>query len=469
MRAFQKPGFNGFGAISIEATPKAALLASAPGAGTRGERTALPRLLHSVICALTLMAALALSGTGFAQGAQSPSLSQLISAGQFNAARAALEARNPSRADRAFLDARILKAQGKFPQAIRGFRSVLQIDPNYLNARRELAHTLLLNRNYSAARYHFEALLILDQNEQMRAGYRGFLNVIDRNKRVGFSGSFAILPSTNVNRGTTNTVFDTTLGQFVVDPSSQADSGVGVQLGISGYLRHLIGPERRISLNWGLSAKRYEKDSYNSVTGDLAIAFEQITPNGSWLISPYVRKALQEDDTDNVALGLRFGLAHRMQNGNQIRLSMSHERRDYAVQNYQDGAFTSVVISMGHKLSPSLSASFGLGLERSTPEADHLQYDGSKVFAGLSKAWPGGLQSQFGLEFGARDFVGDYPLTPSPRADDFYKISIGLQNSRIDILGLTPRLVCAHTVNRSNVAFYDYTATECQASLSRHF
>ena len=35
MRAFQIPGFNGFGAISIEATPKAALLASAPGAGTR--------------------------------------------------------------------------------------------------------------------------------------------------------------------------------------------------------------------------------------------------------------------------------------------------------------------------------------------------------------------------------------------------------------------------------------------------
>jgi hypothetical protein len=65
--------------------------------------------------------------------------------------------------------------------------------------------------------------------------------------------------------------------------------------------------------------------------------------------------------------------------------------------------------------------------------------------------------------------VEDYPLTSSPRDDDFYKISIGVQHSRIDIQGFTPRLSCSRTVNQSNVAFYDYNATECQATISRNF
>lgn len=431
-----------------------------------------PSFFHrsrSILSALLLAGSFALCGTAFAQDADNPSVSWLISTGQLEAARAALEAENPSQADRVFFEARILKAQRRFPEAIRAFRQVLQIDPNYINARRELAHTLLLNRDYGPARFHFDELLRIDQNDQMRDGYRGFLNVIDQNKPVGFSGYFSILPSTNVNRGTTNTVFDTNLGQFVIDPNSQAESGVGVQLGFSGYFRHLTSPTSRISLNWGVSGTRYEEERYNSAVGNLAVSYEQITQSGSWFVSPYFRKTWREDDADNDAHGLRFGLTHRLNDQNRLGFSFSHEYRDYAVQDYQDGTFASASVSLSHQINPSLSISGGIGFERSAPEAEHLQYDGGKLFAELSKAWEGGLQTSFGIEYGIRDYVGDYPLTSSPRDDDFYKISIGVQHSRIDIQGFTPRLSCSHTVNQSNVAFYDFNATECQATISRNF
>lgn len=384
-------------------------------------------------------------------------------------ARAALEAANPSRADRVFFEARILKAQRRFPEAITAFRQVLQIDPNYINARRELAHTLLQNRDYGPARFHFKELLKIDQNEQMRDGYRGFLNVIDQNQPIGISGYFSVLPSTNVNRGTTNTVFDTTLGKFVIDPNSQAESGVGVQLGFSGYFRHLLSHNSRVSLNWGLSGTRYEDKRYNSAVGNLALSYEQITQSGSWFISPYFRKTRREDNADSDARGFRFGVTQRLNDKNRLGFSFSREYRDYAAQDYQDGIFTSASISLGHQINPSLSVSGGFGFERSDPEAKHLQYDGRKLFARLSKAWEGGLQTSFGLKYGRRDFVGDYPLTSVPRDDEFYKINIGVQHSRIDIHGFTPHLSCSHSGNKSNVAFYDYTATECQATISRNF
>jgi tetratricopeptide (TPR) repeat protein len=422
-----------------------------------------------ILSALIWAGIFTMSGAALAQSADGPNTSQLISTGQIEAARVALEAENPSQADRVFFEARIFKAQHRFPEAIGAFRQVLQIDPNYINARRELAHTLLLNRDYGPARFHFEELLKIDQNDQMRDGYRSFLNVVDQNQPIGFSGYFSLLPSTNINRGTTNTVFDTTLGQFVIDPISQAESGVGVQLGLFGYFRHLTSPTSRVSLNWGLFGTRYKEDRYNSAVGNLAVSYEQVTQSGSWFVSPYFRKTWREDDGDNDARGLNFGLTHRLNDPNRLVFSFSHEYRDYALQDYQDGTFTSGSISLNHQINPSLSISGGFGFERSIPEADHLQYDSGKLFAGLSKAWEGGLQTSFGFEYGIRDFVGDYPLTSFPRDDDFYKISIGVQHSRIDIQGFTPRVSCSHTVNQSNVAFYEYNATECQAMISRNF
>lgn len=380
-----------------------------------------------------------------------------------------MESQNPSRADRVFFDGLVLKAHRRYNQAIHAFRHVLQIDPNYINARRELAHTLLISRNYGPARFHFEELLKIDRNDKMRDGYRGFLNVIDQNKPNGISGYFSFLPSTNINRGTTNTVFDTNLGQFVIDPNSQATSGVGIQMGVSGYFRRLTSPTSRISLNWGLSGIRYEERIYNSTTANLAIAYEKVTRSGRWSVSPFVRKTWREDAASNTARGIGFDTGHRLNGRSRLNFSGSLERRDFADQGYQNGMFSTASISLSHQITPSLSVSGGFGFERSTPQAEHLQYNGRKIFTNFSKAWEGGLQTSFGVEYGQRAYVGEYPLTSAPRDDDFYKINFGVLHSKIDIQGFSPRLSCSHNLNRSNVAFYDYTTTECQAVISRNF
>lgn len=404
-----------------------------------------------------------------AQEDDRPSLSRLINTGQIEEAQIILEAGSPSDADRLFFAGRVLKAQGNLPEAINVFRQVLQTDPDYINARRELAHTLLLNRDYGSAGYHFEALLRADDNDQMRDGYRRFLNIIDQNKPIGFSGYFSVLPSTNVNRGTANTVFDTTLGQFVIDPGSRAESGLGAKLGVSGYFRHPTGPTSRVALSWSLSGTRYEQEEYNSAVGSVALSYEQITGSGSWLLSPYYRMTRRQDDTDNNARGLRFGLINDLGNKVQLSFALSHEYRDFVIQDYQDGSFTSGSVSLNYQVSPSVAVSGGLGFERSSPQAEHLQYDATKILFGLSKSWEGGLQTSFGFEYGQRDFVGVFPLTTSARDDDFYQLSFSVQNSRINIQGFTPQLSCSYSRNRSNVAFYDYDATECQATISRNF
>ena len=83
----------------------------------------------------------------------------------------------------------------------------------------------------------------------MRDGYRRFLAMIRRRKPFGVSGYFSMLPSTNVNRGTAETVFQTSIGEFAIDESSQAMSGLGLVVGFSGYGRHALSGDTRVAFN----------------------------------------------------------------------------------------------------------------------------------------------------------------------------------------------------------------------------
>ena len=282
-----------------------------------------------------------------------------------------------------------------------------QVDPNHINAQRELAHTLMLHERYEIAERHFEALLKIDQNEHMRDDYRAFLRRIDQNKPRRISGHFSFLPSTNVNRGTTHSVFDTTRGLFVINPESQAESGIGIQFGLSGHFRRLVNPQSRISLNWGITEKQYEQEVFNSSTKSVAISYEKLTNKGDWFISPYHRITRRKDDGDNDATGLHWGLSRRLDLKNQLIFSVKHEYiHFFNNRSYKDGPFSAFSASLNHQVNPGFAISGGVGFEQSGPEASHLQYDAHKLFSSLVKKWKGGLQTKFGVELGKRNFSG---------------------------------------------------------------
>ena len=127
--------------------------------------------------ALGVGVVLAWAGAGQARDTDMQS-TQLLQAGRVAAAEAIFDRDTRSRADQLFFDARVHKLRGDLDAAIALFREILRIDPNHLNALRELAHTLMLNHEDVAARHHFETLLDVDSNPEMRAGYQGFLDRI---------------------------------------------------------------------------------------------------------------------------------------------------------------------------------------------------------------------------------------------------------------------------------------------------
>lgn len=404
-----------------------------------------------------------------AQRVDDSAISRLINAGQIDAARAAFEQGNPSEAERLFFDGRLQKATGQFDAAIASFRAALLADPALINARRELAHTLLLAEDYRASEFHFRALLDIDTNPQMRAGYRRFLGAIDANRPLLISGFGAVLPSTNVNRGSQNAGFDTTLGRFVIDPGSRAQSGVGFRFGLSGQFRQRLEPGSRAILDWSLARTLYSDDTFNAWDATVGLTVERITQTARWSIGGYQRRTWEADDGDIVATGVRANLRQSLGDGLSGTVSLLGEVRDYRNSDTQDGPFFAATVGLTRQFGPSVALSGGLTYERSLPELEHLRYAAYGITADLSRSWDGGLFTRIDLSAGIRDFDTDFPLTTSPRADEYARIGLDLRAPQIDIAGFLPTLRCAYTINRSNVSLYDYTTTECQVGISRNF
>lgn len=420
------------------------------------------------------------NGTASAQNIDS-AISQLISVGKVKEAQELLNASNPSINDKVFFIGRVLKARREYAKAIAVFREILIREPGYLNARRELAHTLLLARQFEVAEFHFKQLQEVDPSPQMQQVYRRYLQVIANNKPYGISGSFAVVPSTNVNRGTSLSEFEDGFGNAQISEDSKAKSGIGLQLGLSGYFRKILDRKSRLTFNWSLLGLKYRDKDFDTAMARLSATYEKTTEWGRWSVSPYVRndwarqdvkveaETVSEFGTKTRSVGLQFAVQRKLSPRDTLTLSATGEARDYPVADYQNGPFYNLSASFSRRLRPDLTYTVGLSADRSLPRLDHLKYDGLKASASVGKIWSSGLQTSFGVNVGTRAFSGDYIFRDYPRSDDFWGVSVSLFSPKLVIRGLAPRLSCSYTRNRSNIEFFVYDVRECQISLTRNF
>lgn len=410
-----------------------------------------------------------LSAKALAQGSGEPSVSELVSRGQIGEARFRLEKENASANERLFFEGQVLKAAGQLTQAAEIFRQVLRSDPDFINARRELAHTLLLRRDYRSASYHFRKLMETDPNEFMRTGYRRFQTIIDQNEPFGMIGTTSIVPSSNVNRGTGNDVIGTTAGQFSVDDASRAKPGVGLQFGLSGFLRHGAGTSGRWVADWSVVNTSYQDHELSATSYMVALSYEKALKAGTFVFGPFIAENWLGGSAESISRGVRLGQEIRLDGTTQLNILASQEYRDYVNQDYLDGPLLTASVTMKEQITTSASLSGTVAREQSQPAADHLKHATVDFSLGLEKAWRGGLETSARIRFGNRDFSGTFPLSDQSRVDSFYSVSLIVRHDELAVGGFLPRLSCSLMANQSNIDLFDIEVFECAASLSRRF
>ncbi|WP_147107779.1 porin family protein [Tateyamaria sp. syn59] len=426
-----------------------------------------PARLSAVVC-VVLGVLTGLAHPAFATSDRT--LVTLIANGQIAEARALYAVQGPEDIDWLFFDGRVAKAEGDLNRAIQIFRDVLQQEPSYIAARRELAHSLLLARDYGASAHHFRMLLRNDPSTEQRRGYVSFLDEIDRLRPFSLSGRFAIVSSTNINRGSSQDRFQPGVPNAPsFDITSRAEPGTGVELGLAG--RHLWRRENgfRWTLDWDLSTRQFEDSRHNSFSALARLQYARLSAQARWSVGPFVHRLWTEDEEDErLDLGVSFSADRRLTPRDTLFFSVSGEQRDNLIGDANDGPLYALQIGLARALQDG-TLSIGTRLIAHRPERTHLQYDGQSAFAHLSRSWRGGLQGGLGLEVGRRSYAALFPLAGVARGDEYVQITLSAQHEAVRFGRFMPTLHCTFGRTSSNVAFYDHDIEECTLGITTRF
>lgn len=372
------------------------------------------------------------------------------------------------------------KQAGELGAAVRAFRTILRVQPGNIRARRALVDCLMIAGEYEAAEFHLAYLLDKDPNPTATARYYAVQDEIVRKSPLSYSGTFAVLPSTNVNNGVRVSTFTVGGLPLVISDSGLETSGYGVLLGGNASYRWPLGNGQQVRVKGDVLANWYEIEALRSLTGTVALQYERDGEGSKIEIGPYVRRTwylpVENPDKapDNYAVGISMGYEEQLNAHDKISINLRYEYQNHfavsSLGNYKSGPYRSGSVRINHEVNPSLSVFTSLGLQRYAPPlSGHLTYSGVNLSVGATKLWSPELMTGVTLGVGERAYDGYYPLHGFARQDQFYSLTLSARSTKLKVFDVIPQLSCTYKRNQSNVAFFDYETTNCQIALTQSF
>lgn len=393
----------------------------------------------------------------------------LIATGQYEQARTQLIDQDASNLEKSYYEGIILHHQKKYKEAVALFRRILDARPEQILVRQALYKSLLAMKHYEAAEYQLDQLLEQDDNERNRAQYRISQRRILAEKPYGFSGSFAIVPSSNINRGTTNSVFSTGLGDFVIDEGGKEKSGIGVNAYVSAYRRFQLDDGNTITINGSVAGLTYLDEDSDQYTFKVWADYRNPMERGYWQVSPKFTLNYISGEKSYNTKGLDFKLRRQTSPENIWTYTLGGYYSDFYETDYRNGVYWNGSVSLRRKLSPTLSITGKLGTGAGMPDPEHLQYHLYSASVDITKSWASGWRTSVGAALDYKPFVGNFTAVDYPREDWGRTLRMSVMNTNFTIGGASPRLGCSFKDVESNVAFYDYTVQECSIGFTRRF
>ncbi len=409
----------------------------------------------------------------------------LVRQGDFDGARAALAETPHSDIDELFLEAQIFTAQGSPGDAVTIYRAILAVQPDLIEIRQVLAQTLFQMGDFEAARFHFRTLLETDRRDGLRQQYANALRQIQQNIPSGFGASFAIVPSSNINRGTTNTVIlagDPNSG--TISQSGRETSGVGFQLGVNGFLRIPRAEGGLFTLTASATQVLYSESVFNVFQPSLSARFENASESGIWSWEAFARRTFRRDlvqpsnivgvpDTVSNSSANTFGLVfsgrRALSGPNILTYSALVQQTTFDTLDTQSGPSATFKLGVQRNINPSTSINGGITVGRGLPKDDAFKFRSAAVNVGVSKNWTGGWATFAGAEVGLRWFDADFGFTQMERNDRYMTVTASVLNSTYSWQGFSPRVTCNWQTTSSNIGFYDFDAYECNILMTKDF
>jgi opacity protein-like surface antigen len=364
-------------------------------------------------------------------------------------------------------------SQDQIEQIRRGIASQLSQNPENRALRFRYAQASYQSGRNDAAKYHLQQLMRTSPNardlQQLQEAYA----TVVEDSPWSFGLNFSILPSTNINKTSSNEIFETPLGPLLIVGGGTEESGVGLRYGARVNYEAPLSSGASLTYGLELNRSQYPDDRLNNLDGTVELIWSNYSLSGRTTITPYATRYVYDvtdgDSSDSTRYGLRVGYEHFLTSDSSITGTVTAERRDYDEKDYLDGSFLSTSLSYQNQISETYHLRLQTSVSASAPEQDHLRYIGVFMSGELSRPIQNWGTAGVSLGLGMREYEGDFPLLGEPRDDRSASIGISFRSSQIRVLGSSPKVSCQVQQNWSNVALYEYRSTDCGLTFERSF
>ncbi|MBB5516676.1 hypothetical protein FHS89_002716 [Rubricella aquisinus] len=431
-------------------------------------------VLGVLLCPLSLMAEEGTTPyTDLTQSQQLSVIHTLIEQGRPYDAQTLLSASRFSEGElgfqAAFLQARLFRGEGFRAEAIALLRQILAERPDFARVRLELAEVLAEDGQVEAARHHLSLLAQSATTMTDRQRFEQFIAAISPEAPLQLRGAITLAPSTNINSGTraeTITVF----GQpFAINQSNRQTSGMGLRINASGTYTLPVDAAAQPYVALSLTHTDYEQAAFDQFVGDLRFGVQIGPQERRWRIEALGDRRLQAGRPLDTAFGGR--ITHRRSLG--PRWSGDFELGSVRRASLTDPLATTRTNGVEARFTRSLGAGRGLSFGA---EVDRVRAYDRPQAGNTGRALSIGAFTPLGtltlgaqIKAGTRAHDGLFPGVGEVRWDRYTEASLNMQDSRLSLFGLSPRLTLIRTVQDSNVAFYQFSRFGADLTLTRAF
>lgn len=387
-----------------------------------------------------------------------------------NAYRALMQDVNPEyRIEARFrLASMLAKRQGKLREAATLYREILDEKPDATGVRLELANVLAAMGEVESARRELRAAQASGLPPDVERLVRFYARALSSPKRFGGGLEVALAPSNNINRATGSDTLGTIIGDFIIDESAKAKSGVGLSLRGQAYYRPPISDNADLLLRISSSADLYKEKRFDDIVlqGEIGPQFRFGTDRLA--LSAIVAHRWFGLDSYSSSYGANGNFQHPLGKRGQLRLDGSVIRTDNEVNSLQD----STRYSLAAAVDRAFTQSFGGG----------VQLSGSREASadpGYSTA-QGGISTYLFRDIGRTTAVLNLSYThleadkrlfiyPERRKDDRYAVSVSGTFRGLRFGTFAPLLRLSYERNVSTIEIYDFSRFGAEIGITAAF
>ncbi|MBU2867596.1 porin family protein [Pacificibacter marinus] len=358
-------------------------------------------------------------------------------------------------------------------KAIVYFSKARRIAPSDLPAQLSLAEAFARSGQVRRAEAFLQYLLKRPEYGRYETQYLAALAKLQARYPFVASVSFAALPSTNIRNTSSETVFDTLIGRFEIDDGGEETSGIGFEVGLHGRYRHPIADGLTFEIGATLNRIWYDDPELRYWRGRVTTDIKKVGTHGSILGGLHFDRTyyaeVEGDSSDRIATGLHGQWSRSFTGKTQFTFSGVAEYRDYLDKDSLSGPFASVHLGWNKRLETGAIIHLGGTVERSKPSLDYHGYWGGTLRGGYETNLTDTLRAGVNLSAAVRRYDSDFAAVDYPRRDEIYRFGFTVSDSRIKIMGGTPKLSCGYKIQNSNIALYQSASTDCRIGWSYQF